>query len=157
MTASRLIRNILAASTLTLAALAIADAAPANTLEIVVGNGPHAGAYKPVDVICLHVKAQKQFSASFRDFNAPKPNAVGEGGISVSNFDDAGAKWGSIIVSFGDRDKNPTVYEVSIPRTEKSPLTVTRSGKETGLAFQGQTKDGIQLRVAATCLDTDEF
>lgn len=149
--------GVLAASALAVAGLANARGEAVNTLEIVVGNGPHAGTYKPADIICMHLTAQKRFSASFRNFDAPIPNVVGEGGISVDNPDDVGAKWGDVMVSFGERDKHPMVYSVSIPRAAKEAITMTKNGKETDLTFQGQTKDGIRIRVAARCLQTDEF
>jgi hypothetical protein len=43
-------------------------------------------------------------------------------------------------ISFGDADKNPSVYDVSIPADSKGPLTLTRSGKGADLAFRGQTR-----------------
>lgn len=130
-------------------------AAPAeNSLEIVVGNGPHAGTYKPAadTVICLHAKKQKRYSAAWKDFNAHDAKAIAEAGINVSNPDEAGAKQGEVRIAFGDPDKKPTVYSV-----DQAPLTLTKTATGTEIAFQGKTKDGIQLRVVAKCSDVEEM
>ena len=153
----RVILGFAGASVLGLAALAAAGAEPVNTLEIVVGNGPHAGTYKPAGIMCINMKApNRRYFAVFTDFDASGSAMPSEGAISVSNPDEAGTKWGEVTITF--RDKNPSVYKVSLfPRDAKEPLTMTRSGKRTDLVFQGQTKDGIRLRVAATCVQTDEL
>lgn len=142
---------------LAIAVAAVLAAAPNNMLEIVIANGPHAGTFKPSDVICIHAKAQKEFSAAAKEFNARDPKALSESGISVSNPDDTGPKRGEVRLAFGNPDKNPLVYDVLIARDSKEPLTMTKNGRTTTLAFEGQTKDGIRLRVTATCAQTDEF
>lgn len=125
-----------------------------NVLEVVVGNGPLAGSYKPpvAEVICLHAKKQKVYSAAWKGFNVHDAKAIAEAGISVANPDEAGAKYGDVRIAFGDQDKRPTVYNVN-----QAPLTLTIKGKGAEVAFQGKTKDGIQLRVAAQCLDVEEM
>jgi hypothetical protein len=125
-----------------------------NVLEVVVGNGPLAGSYKPpvAEVICLHAKKQKVYSAAWKGFNAHDAKSIAEAGISVSNPDDAGAKYGDVRIAFGDQDKKPTVYSVN-----QAPLMLTIKGKGAEVAFQGKTKDGIQLRVTAQCLDVEEM
>jgi len=52
------------ASVLVVAAYALAAAQAENTLEIVVGNGPHAGTYKPPaeSIICMHYKKEKRIA-----------------------------------------------------------------------------------------------
>ncbi len=130
-----------------------------NTLEIIIGNGPHAGTYKlpAANTICIHAKQRKQFSAAYKDVNARDPKTLSGAGINVFNPDDAGPKQGQINIRFGDPDdKRPAPYEVSIPRN-KGSLTLTRKGKFADLAFEGQTKNGIKLRVTAKCGDVDEF
>ncbi len=145
---------LVVAGTLILAEQAFATAAAENTLEIVVGNGPHAGTYKPPAeaIICLHAKKQKRYSAAWKDFSAHDPKAIAEAGINVSNPDDAGAKQGEARIAFGDPDKKPTVYSV-----DQAPLTLTKTGSGAKITFHGKTKDGIQLRVTAKCSDVEEM
>jgi hypothetical protein len=130
-----------------------------NALEVVVGNGPFAGTYKaPGDeVVCLHVKKQPQFTSSYRNFAPTGPKVLGEAGMNISNPDAAGAKQGRVHIAFGDPDKNPTIYDVLVPGSGSGPLTMSLSGGRGEMGFVGKTKDGIQLRVAAKCLDIDEM
>lgn len=132
----------------------IAAAAAENTFEIVVGNGPHAGTYKPPadTVICLHAKKQKRYSAAWKNFDAHDAKAIAEAGINVSNPDDAGAKQGEVRIAFGDPDKRPTVYSV-----DRAPLTLTRTATGAEITFQGKSKEGIQLTVIAKCSDVEEM
>jgi hypothetical protein len=125
-----------------------------NVLEVVVGNGPFAGSYKlpESEIICLHAKKQKIYSAAWKGFNVHDAKSIAEAGISVSNPDDAGAKHGDVRIAFGDQGRKPTVFSIN-----QSPLTLTIKGKGAELAFQGKTTDGIQLRVAAQCLDVEEM
>lgn len=124
--------------------------APLNMLEVIVVNGPHAGTYKPpaAGVICMHSKKDQLYTAAWRDFNPHSTRAVGEARINVSNADEPGAKVGEVFISFGERGQNPTVYKVA-----SAPLTLTIKGKGAEISFQDKTKDGIQLRVTAKCLD----
>ena len=59
------------ASVLGVAAYALAPAQAENTLEIVVGNRPYAGTYKPPaeSIICLHDKKEKRYTAAWKDFD----------------------------------------------------------------------------------------
>ena len=125
-----------------------------NSLEIVVGNGPHAGSYKPPadTVICLHAKKQKRYSVAWKDFNAHDPKAMAEAGMNVPNPDDAGAKQGEVRIAFGDPDKKPTIYSV-----DRSPLSLTRTATGAHITFHGKTKEGIELRVIAQCSDVEEM
>ena len=144
----------LVASVLVVAAYALAAAQDENTLEIVVGNGPHAGTYKPPaeNIICLHYKKEKRYTAAWKDFDAHDAKAIAEAGINVSNPDDAGAKHGEVRITFGDPNKKPTVYSV-----ERVPLTMTTKGRGTEITFQGKTKDVTEFRVTAKCSDVEEF
>jgi hypothetical protein len=131
-----------------------AGAALANTLEIVVGNGPHAGTYRPPSqsIICLHAKRQKRYTAAWKDFEAHDEKAIAEAGINVLNPDDAGAKQGEVRITFGDPDKKPTTYSV-----DRAPLNLVKRGTGAEITFQGKTRDGIQLRVIAKCSDVEEM
>lgn len=139
-------------STTTLATAGVQD--PPNVLEIIVRNGPLAGTYKPPteEVICLHAKKEKRYTAAWKDFNAQDAKAISEAGINVSNPDDAGAKHGEVRIAFGDPNKKPTVYSV-----DQAPLTLSLKGTGAEITFEGKTKDGIQLRVTAKCLDVEKM
>jgi hypothetical protein len=128
--------------------------APPNVLEVVVVNGPLAGTYKPPtsEIICLHAKKEKRYTATWKDLNAHDAKAIAEAGINVSNPEDAGAKHGEVRIAFGDPDKKTTVYSV-----DQAPLTLTMKGKGAEITFEGKTKEGIQLRVTAKCSDVEEL
>ena len=130
------------------------------SMEIVIGNGPHAGTYKlsAGKTTCLYVKTDKQFSAAYKDVGANDPKRVSGVGINVFNPDDPGPKQGQVNIRFGDPDgKRPAPYVVVIPRDSKGPLGLTRSGQAATLTFQGQTKSGIDLQVTAMCAQVVEF
>lgn len=149
-----------AACILSVAALTHASAATDNTLEIVVGGGPNAGTYKlQTDaVMCMHFKQQKQFTAVYKDFDTSDLKKIGEAGLNITNPDEAGPKRGDVLVAFGARnDKRASRYSVSIPGDSAGPITLARNGKRADVAFQGRTKDGISLRVTATCISIDEL
>lgn len=135
------------------AAASLAAARPqaaTNPWTIVVGNGAYAGTYsaKAKGVICLNAKPQKFFAASFRDFDAKSPRALGEGRISVDNPDVAGAKHGDLRVAFGDDKKRSIAYDVF-----NVPISFTAKGKVMELSGAGKTKDGVLLKITATCND----
>lgn len=156
--AIRLVLALMGAAALFAWAFPPAAAQAPNTFEIVISGGPHAGTYKPPvsEVICLHVK-QRQFSVAYKNFDATAPNALSEAGINIDNPDVTAAKAGEVRLSFGNPKKNPTIYDVLVPRDSKGPITFTRSGKGADLTFQGQTKEGVQLHLMAKCLDIDEL
>ena len=136
-------------------AIATALAAPVpNVLEVVIGAGTLAGSYTlpASEVICLHARKQKAYSVAWKDFNARDAKAIAEVGISVSNPDDAGAKFGDVRIAFGDPDRKPTVYSVV-----HAPMTLTIKGKGAEIAFEGNAKDGTRLRVTAQCRDVEEM
>ena len=150
---THLLRALLAIVAASSLSAAQAVALP-NVLEVIVGNGPHAGTYKPpaAEVICLHAKKQKRYTAAWKDFAARDAKSMSEAGVNVANPDDPGAKQGEVRIAFGDPDGKPTVYSV-----DQAPLTLTAKGKGAEIAFQGRTKDGIQLRVTAQCADVEEL
>jgi len=120
-------------------------------------RGDEAGArrsYKPpaAEVICLHAKRQKRYSAAWKDFSPKGAKAIAEAGINVSNPDDAGAKQGEVRVSFGDATSKPVIYSV-----EAVPLSMTPRGKGMDIAFDGKTRDGVGLRVKASCQDVEQM
>lgn len=132
-----------------------ASAAPAlNGLEIVVVNGPLAGTYTPpaAEVICLHAKKQRRYSAAWKDFSPKGAKAIAEAGINVSNPDDAGAKQGEVRVAFGDGAGKPVVYSA-----DAVPLSMTPRAKGVDIAFDGKTRDGIGLRIKASCQDVEQM
>jgi hypothetical protein len=148
------------ASTLGAAAPGNVHAQGVNALEIVIGNGPQAGTYKlpATNTICLRTTQPNQFSAAYKDLKARDPRTPSGAGINVFNPDEAGPKQGEINIRFGDPDKKrPPLYQVSIPRESKGPLTLTKNGKVVDLTFQGQTKEGIMLHVTAKCGQINEF
>jgi len=119
-------------------------------LEIVVGNGPHAGTYKPPaeNIICMHHKKERRYFATWKDFDAHDAKAIAEAGINMLNPHDPGAKHGEVRIAFGDPGKKPTVFSVG-----QAPLAMTMKGDGDEITFQGKTKDGIQLQVTAKCSD----
>ena len=156
----RLFLVVAGTSALSVATLAHAPAPSGSVLEIVIGNGPHAGTYKPPASTtgCMHFKQQRQFTAVYKDFDANDLKKVGEAGINITNPDEAGPKRGDVLVAFGARDdKRASRYAVSIPGDSAGPITLTRNGKGADLAFSGRTKDGISLRVTAKCTSVDEL
>jgi hypothetical protein len=133
-------------------AVALAAARPhavPNPWTIVIGNGPFAGTYtaKADEVMCLNAKAQKFFAASFRDFDAVGARALQAGGIKVDDPDKAGPKTGDLTVQIGV-GKGSATYDVS-----NVPIAFTAKGKSMELSGAGKTKDGIALKITATCND----
>lgn len=128
--------------------------APLNGLEIVVANGPLAGTYTPpaTEVICLHAKKQHRYSAAWKDFSPKGAKAIAEVGINVSNPDDTGAKQGEVRVAFGDGAGKPVVYSA-----DAVPLTMTARGKGVDITFDGKTRDGVALRIKASCQDVEQL
>ncbi len=144
----QLIRSALIVAGAVSLAAARPHAAP-NPWTIVVGNGPFAGTYtaKAEEVICLNAKSQKFFAASFRDFDAVGARALQSGGIKVDNPDKAGPKTGDLTVQIG-AGKSAATYDVY-----NVPIAFTAKGKSMELSGAGKTKDGIALKVTATCND----
>jgi hypothetical protein len=128
-------------------------AAP-NPWSVVVANGPFAGTYKANadDVMCFHYKTQKMLGASFKDFDAKGPRTLAQGGIKVDNPDAPGAKTGDLNVAFGSSNKLSVDYSVF-----NVPITVTAKGKGVDLSGAGKTKDGVQLRITASCAEVEQL
>lgn len=131
----------------------------ANSLEVIIANGPHAGTYQlpAVNIACLSIKARKQFSAAYKDTNAKDAKIVSGVGINVFNSDDAGARRGEINIRFGDpEEKRQATYETPVSRDSKS-FTFARKGAVIEVGFEGRAQSGTQLRMTARCTDIDEF
>ena len=123
-----------------------------NPWTVVVGNGPFAGTYKAKadEVICMHTKSPKMLASSFRDFDAKDAKALGEGGIKVDDPDAPGAKKGDLHVAFGDDKKRSVTYDVYAV-----PITVTPKGKGAEISGAGKTKDGVSIRITASCAEIE--
>ena len=120
-----------------------------NPWTLVIGNGPFAGTYsaKAEEVICLDAKAQKFYAASFRDFEATGSRALQAGGIKVDNPEKAGPKTGDLTVQIG-AGKSAATYDAY-----NVPIAFTAKGKSMELSGAGKTKEGISLKITATCND----
>jgi hypothetical protein len=149
--------KLFAGSGFVLATLATLTSAPAaaaeNEVSVVVASGPHAGKYgSKVDVICFHSKSQEIFAGTYKDWKAQGARSFRTGGIRVYKPDVAGAKFGELVVSFGASDKPGTEYLVT-----RIPVTLTVKGNRADIAGEGATKDGIQVRVSASCPDVTQL
>ena len=136
-------------------ALMAARTSAVNTPIIVtIANGPLSGRYQSdaSDTYCVRQKKHDSLSATWQAAEVQNAKTFSLASVDVSDVDRAGPKVGDVRVAFGDVQKNPLVYEVT-----RGPLTMTNEGKSTVLAFDGKTKDGIQLRVRATCATIDEL
>jgi len=133
-------------------ARAVAVAQP-NMLRVVIASGPHAGTYEPpsAGVICRYSDMEQHFSAAYENFDRIGATALSEAEIDVSNPDDSGPRRGFVRVAFGDAARRPTIYEVSVPKSQAAGLTMTRAGTTGSLAFSGRTSTGIALTLSARC------
>ena len=113
-------------------------------VEVVILNGPNAGTYKSVsdETVCVHFKAQKFSTATWRDAAIKDPKKMSAAAIKVDNPEQAGPKKGDVEIDFGDRSvKNPVTFRVS-----REPVTMTVKGKSAVFTFEGVIK-GITLKV----------
>lgn len=109
-----------------------------NALEIVIGNGPHAGTYRlaPEATICLYVKDRKHFSAAYKDTKARDPKVISGAGINVFDAGAAGSARGEINIRFGDpKEERPAAYEGHIPQDNQGSLALSRRGKLADIAL----------------------
>ena len=145
-------KQLIRSALIVIGAIALAAARPQdppNPLTLVISNGPFAGTYKSkgAETICMHAKAQKIYTASFKDFEAKGPKAFAEGGIKVDSPDAPGPYHGDLHAAFGDGPKAVQYDAIRVP------VTMTPKGKGADLAGEGKTKEGIQMRVTASCQD----
>jgi hypothetical protein len=103
-------------------------------------------------VICLHAKKQHRCSAAWKDFSPKGAKAIAEAGINVSNPDDPGAKQGEVRVAFGDGAGKPVVYSA-----DAVPVSMTPRGPGMDITFDGKTRDGVGLRIKASCQDVEQM
>ena len=131
----------------------------ANSFELIIADGPHAGSYSlpAANIACMNVKARKQFSAAYKDTNAKDAKIVSGIGINVFSSDDLSSRRGEINVRFGDpEEKRPATYETPVSRDSKG-FTFTRKGAVIEVGFEGRAQSGTKLRLTAHCTDIDEF
>jgi hypothetical protein len=148
--------NQLIRSTLVLAgAVGLAAArtpGPSDSETLVVTGGPYAGTYqaRAARLLCFYAKDADRYGATFRDEKANTPHSLLSGGIVVIRPYVAGAKLGDLHVTFGTDTKEAISYEV-----DRVPVTLTLKGKGADLAGVARTKEGISLRITASCAQTD--
>jgi hypothetical protein len=125
-----------------------------NPIIVTIANGPFAGRYQSdaADTYCMRQTKHNTLSATWQAADMKGAKAFSLAAVDVYDISGAGPKFGDVHVAFGDPQKKPLVYEV-----RHGPLTMTKEGKATVLAFDGKTKDGIELRVRATCATIDEL
>jgi hypothetical protein len=123
-----------------------------NSWSVVVTGGPYAGAYqaKANGVFCFYSKDHDAYGASFRDEKANTPRSLAAGGIVVDSPHVAGAKVGDLHLTFGTDAKASISYDVY-----RVPVTITLKGKGADLAGAAKTKQGVLLRITASCAKSD--
>ena len=151
--------TIAAVGVLALAWSAVVEAK--DSMELVIGSGPHAGTHK-LDkgiLICMQQKSSGQLSAVFKDLNATDAKQISGVGFNVFNPDDPGAKKGGIRVVFGDpyNKKKGPILEVTVPGDSKGPINMSKSGKSVTLSFDGKTRDGTKLQIKAVCDEVGSY
>jgi hypothetical protein len=134
--------------------LAARTSAVNNPIIVTIANGPFAGRYQSdaADTYCVRQSNHSTLSATWQAADVQGAKTFSLAAVDVYDINGAGPKFGDVHVVFGDSQKKPLVYEV-----RHGPLTMTQEGKATVLAFDGKTKDGIQLRIRATCAQIDEL
>jgi len=125
--------------------------APAGSETIVVTGGPYAGTYqaRADRLLCFYAKDGDSYGATFHDEKANTPRSLNSGGIVVDRPYAAGAKTGSLHATFGTDLKKSISYDVS-----SLQVTITLKGKGADLAGVAKTKEGVSLRVTASCQST---
>jgi hypothetical protein len=158
----RIARKIAIVLALTVIASEPLVARAGDMMELVIGNGPHAGTYKFPGkglVICMQQKGSDQLSAVFKDMDAKDIKQLSGVGFNVFKASAAGPKTGGIRVTFGDpfNAKQQATYEVMIPGDSKGPISMTRAGESISLAFAGATKAGISLKLKMSCDEVGSY
>jgi hypothetical protein len=158
----RIARKIASVVALAVIASSPLVARAGDMMELVIGNGPHAGTYKFPGkglIICMQQKSSDQLSAVFKDMDAKDIKQLSGVGFNVFKPNAAGAKTGGIRVTFGDpfNAKQQATYEVMIPGDSKDPISMARSGKSLSLAFAGATKSGISLQLKMSCDEVGSY
>jgi hypothetical protein len=109
--------------------------APVGSETIVVTGGPYAGTYqaRADRLLCFYAKDGDSYGATFHDEKANTPRSLNSGGIAT----------------FGTDLKKSISYDVS-----SLHVTITLKGKGADLAGVAKTKEGVSLRVTASCQST---
>jgi len=128
--------------------------ADTSSLVVAIGNGPFSGTYRlPVaEVSCFHSVKRRVYSSGWKDFAPANAKSIAEAGIEVQDPDAPGPKFGTVLLSFGDSDKTATHYAIY-----HGPLTLTTTGAHREIMLRGKTKDGVQIQVTLSCMDTMEI
>ncbi len=148
----QLIRSTLIIAGAAALSAARSSAAP-DSLTFVIGNGPFAGTYHEDQPLCFQTKEPKVLAATFRNLDAKGPKALAEGGIKLDNPDAPGAKTGDLIAGFGGNGKKVDLeYNVF-----NVPIEVTRAGRGATLVGAGRSKEGVAIRVTATCSSIEQL
>ena len=132
-----------------------AQSAP-DVIEVVVLNGPHAGTYQSAssETICAHYKEMKWTFATWRGDEAPDPKKLSAAAIKVLNPEQAGPKHGDVQIAFGTEPGKKVVADYKVTDV---PVTLTTKGKGVEMSFDGQTKEGVGLRVNAKCSEVENL
>jgi hypothetical protein len=127
--------------------------AASDSLTMVVTGGPYAGTYqaRADRLLCFYAKGQNAYGATFRDEKANTPRSLNLGGIAVDNPYVAGAKTGDLHATFGTDLKKSISYDIY-----GVPVTITLKGKGADLAGVAKTKEGVSLRITASCQSTNQ-
>jgi hypothetical protein len=128
--------------------------ADTSSFVVVIGNGPLSGTYRlPVaEVSCFHSVKRRVYSSGWKDFAPANAKSIAEAGIEVQDPDAPGPKFGTVLLTFGDSDKTATHYAIY-----HGPLTLTTTGAHREIMLRGKTKDGVQIQVTLSCMDTMEI
>jgi hypothetical protein len=134
--------------------LALPVHADTSSFVVVIGNGPFSGTYHlPVaEVSCFHSVKRRVYSSGWKDFAPANAKSIAEAGIEVQDPDAPGPKFGTVLLTFGDSDKTATHYAIY-----HGPLTLTTTGAHREIRLRGKTKDGVQMQVTLSCMDTLEI
>ena len=127
---------------------------PAGSETIVVTGGPYAGTYqvRAERLLCFYAKDGDVYGATFLDEKASTPRSLYQGGIVVDKPYVAGAKIGALHAKFGSDPKQSISYDVY-----SVPVTMTLKGKGADVAGVAKTKEGVTLRITASCQSTDQL
>jgi hypothetical protein len=128
--------------------------AATNSFTVVVGNGPFSGTYHlPVaEVSCFHSVKNHMYASGWKDFAPANAKSIAEAGIEVRDPDAPGPKFGTVLLTFGNSDQTATHYAI-----HQAPLTLMVTGSHGQITLSGKTKEGVQIQVAVSCLDTMEI
>ena len=153
---SRHVHTFLTIAACSLLAAALRAQSAPDVIEVVVLNGPHAGTYKTPssETICAHYKQMKWTFATWRGEEAPDPKKLSAAAIKVLNPEQAGPKRGDVQIAFGTEPGKKVVADYKVTDV---PVTLTTKGKGAEMSFDGQTKDGVGLRVNAKCSEVENL